>query len=68
VYSGKYLQLIDVVAGKCWLLRELKLVLMKYDHCGVISHSSEILAAEVTVVHPNHFGQCLMMAFELSVH
>jgi hypothetical protein len=41
---------------------------MKYDDRGVLSHSSEILAAEVTVGHPNRFGQCLMVAFELSVH
>jgi hypothetical protein len=32
---------------------------MKYYDCGVLSHSSEILLDELSVGHPNHFGQCL---------
>jgi len=61
MYLRKHLQLNQMTAHEHCLVGRLKLiwVLMKYYDCGVLSHSSEILLDELSVGHPNHFGQCL---------
>jgi hypothetical protein len=61
MYLRKHLQLNQMTTCEHCLVGRLKLiwVLMKYYDCGVLSHSSGILLDELSVGHPNHFGQCL---------
>jgi hypothetical protein len=58
-----------MMAHEHCLVGRLKLfwALMKYYGCGagVLSHSSEILLDELSVGHPNHFGQCLKVFDEV---